>query len=125
MYGTQVVKRGIVDFIVFDESEEIGILVELKSKANTNGEFLHQLVKYYEALTDKNGTFPKFISDRIKGAVIINWISSDKTGKILLEEFEEQSERIEYKEDFENLKEIKDKIKIIEIEVKKRRIEKL
>ena len=32
MYEDQIVKEGKVDFIVFDENEEVGILVELKAK---------------------------------------------------------------------------------------------
>lgn len=73
MYDNQIVKEGKVDFIVFDEKEENGILVELKAKDNITGEYLHQLFTYYEAITSGRGGFPKFISERIRGGLILNW----------------------------------------------------
>ncbi|MEN3039654.1 MAG: GxxExxY protein [Candidatus Kryptonium sp.] len=89
MYDDQIVKEGKVDFIVFDENEKNGILVELKAKEKITGEYLHQLFTYYKAIKSSNSGFPKFISEKINGGLILNW-ELDKS--ILLENFKDSVE---------------------------------
>ncbi|MEN3046973.1 MAG: GxxExxY protein [Candidatus Hydrothermales bacterium] len=123
MYEDQIIKEGKVDFIVFDEKEENGILVELKAKEDITGEFLHQLLKYYEAIKSEKSGFPKFISEKIKGGIILNWRLNKAIKNVLLEGFE-KTEEIQITPNLEKFEKYKDVIEIVEIEVpveKKRR----
>ncbi|MEO0262528.1 MAG: GxxExxY protein [candidate division WOR-3 bacterium] len=119
MYEDQIVKEGKVDFIVFDEKEENGLIVELKAKEEIEGGFLHQLLKYYEAIKSEKSGFPKFLSEKIKGGVVLNWRLNKPIRNKLLEGFKEP-ERISFVLEPEIEKfsiEYKDIIDLIEIEV--------
>jgi len=117
MYEDQILKGGKVDFIVFDEKEEVAVLVELKAKKDIGGEFLHQLLKYFEAIKSEKTGFPKFLSEKIKKCIILNWEISDPTKKMLYKEFEEKEEKIETEFPIEKFEEFKDIVDIIEISV--------
>jgi len=116
MYEDQIVKEGKVDFIVFDENEEVGILVELKAKEDMTGEYLHQLLKYFEAIKSEKSGFPKFLAERIKGGIVLNWKVNKPIKNVLLEEFERKEEK-EIEPPLEKFKKFKDIVDIIEISV--------
>jgi len=118
MYEDQIVKEGKVDFIVFDENEEIGILVELKAKEDITGEYLHQLLKYFEAIKSEKSGFPKFLSEKIKGGIVLNWKINKPIKNVLLEEFEKKEEK-EIEPPVEKFKEFKDIVEIVEISLPK------
>lgn len=114
--GQHVVKCGKVDFIVFDQNEEIGILVELKLLSDVKDENIDQVIKYYESLS-KNPHFPSFISNKIKKGIILLW---RKPKSLLHSTFSKESgksislEEIDYSE-------FKNDIEILEIYVDTRR----
>lgn len=116
MYEDQIVKEGKVDFIVFDEKEENGLLVELKAKEDITGEYLHQLLKYYEAIKSGRSGFPKFISERIKGGMVLNWRLNKSIKNTLLEGFKEV-EDIEVYPDRDKYLMYKDIIDLVELEI--------
>lgn len=114
MYESQIIKRGIIDFIVFDEKEENAILVELKARESIKGEYLYQILKYYEAIKDENVSFPKILSSSVNSLLLLNWKVNRKTENALIDVAGQvHSETI--KEDFEWLEELKDKIEMYEI----------
>jgi len=86
LYEGHVVLRGVVDFIVFDREEREGLLLELKAQTKPDGAWIHQIVKYYEALTSEESTFPRFIVERIRGGVILNWTVDSAQKGMLVEE---------------------------------------
>lgn len=100
MYGEQyVIRRGEIDFLVFDEKEEVGILVELKLASGVEGSNIDQAIKYYKSIK-YNSHFPSFISDKIVGGIILVW---DKDPDILYDIFEDKihneyasSEQVDY-----------------------------
>lgn len=65
---------GEIDFIVFDEHEENGILVEIKHTSLSEkviGSGVSQALIYLKFI--KESTFPKFIGEKIKSALVINF----------------------------------------------------
>ncbi|MEO0254758.1 MAG: GxxExxY protein [candidate division WOR-3 bacterium] len=117
MYEDQVLKGGKVDFIVFDEKEENGIIVELKTQKDISGEYLHQLLKYYDALKSQKTGVPRFLSEKIKGGMVLNWKTYDAIKDKLLEGFQE-ADKISVTLDIDKFKEqYGDIIDLVEIEV--------
>ncbi|MCS7299790.1 MAG: GxxExxY protein [Spirochaetia bacterium] len=114
MYERQhVVKGGKVDFIVFDENEEIGILVELKLLSDVKDENIDQVIKYYESLRkNRNPHFPSFISDKIVKGIVLLW---RKPEALLRNNFNRKSGDIPSKEI--EYREFKNDIEIIEIRI--------
>lgn len=92
MYEDQILKGGKIDFIVFDEKEENGIIVELKAAEDITGEYLQQLLKYYEGIKSQKTGFPEFISAKIKGGMILNWKINKAIKNTLIEKFEKPQE---------------------------------
>ncbi len=86
---------GKIDFIVFDEKEENAIVLEMKKedmKEDVLGKAVHQAWIYLKSLMDEKSTFPRFIKEKIKGALVINFMKETKPlGKALME-----SEKVEY-----------------------------
>ncbi|MEO0276380.1 MAG: GxxExxY protein [candidate division WOR-3 bacterium] len=117
MYEDQILKGGKIDFIVFDEKEENGIIVELKTVEDITGEYLHQLLKYYEGIKSQKTGFPEFISEKIKGGIVLNWKVNKAIKNKLLEGFRE-TEEISVTPDIDKFKEqYGDIIDLVEIEV--------
>jgi GxxExxY protein len=116
MYEDQILKGGKVDFIIFDEKEEVGLIVELKTQEDIAGEYLHQLLKYFEAIKSEKSGFPKFLSEKIKGGIVLNWKVNKQIRNVLLEEFERKEGR-EIEPPLEKFKEFKDIVDIVEIAV--------
>ncbi|MEO0290633.1 MAG: GxxExxY protein [candidate division WOR-3 bacterium] len=82
MYEDQIVKEGKVDFIVFDEKEENGIIVELKAITEIYDKFLDQPIKYYEAIKSEKSSFPRFLANKIKKIVVLKWEINRKGKKL-------------------------------------------
>ena len=114
MYEDQILKGGKIDFIIFDEKEENGIIVELKTQEDITGEYLHQLLKYFEAIKSEKSGFPKFLSEKIKGGIVLNWKINKPIKNVLLEEFEKKEQK-EVEPPVEKFKEFKDIVEIVEI----------
>lgn len=79
---------GQIDFIVFDEEEENGILLEIKHEKKAEeaaGEATPQAWIYMKCIRDDESTFPKFIRERIKGGLVINFEKGEKGVKEMLE----------------------------------------
>ncbi len=73
MYENQVLREGTVDFVVFDEKEETSLIVELKTQEEITGEYLQQILKYFESIKSGNSGVPKFLAEKIKGGIFLNW----------------------------------------------------
>jgi|GEM_PF-1897493 hypothetical protein len=88
---------GEIDFIVFDEKEENGIILEIKhegAKDEIFGKGVSQAWIYFKSLKDDESTFPGFIREKIKGALVINFADEEKQiGKVLLE-----SEKVDFEQ---------------------------
>jgi len=112
LYEGYVVYRGVVDFIVFDPQEQEGLLLELKAQTKLDGAWVHQIVKYYEALTGEGSTFPRFVVERIRGGLIINWTVDSAQKGILLEEL---GERIFEERDLAEVERLRERIGAIEV----------
>lgn len=72
---------GQIDFIVFDKEEKNGILLEIKHKKKAEeaaGEAIPQAWIYMKSIRDAESTFPKFIREKIKGGLVINFEEEEK-----------------------------------------------
>lgn len=119
MYEEQIIKRGEIDFIVFDEKEKNALLLELKAVKEASGASVHQILKYYEALMRGDGSFPKLISSKIKGGMVLNWAVYKEQWNLLLNEFVDRAEKEYIDEDFDWLTDKKEDFEIFEVELKK------
>lgn len=97
---------GEVDFIVFDEKEENGILLETKRedpKDDTYGKGAHQAWIYLKSIKDEKSALPNFLKEKIKCALVINFAKETKEiGELLNEEVGRESvkEKEEIKKDY-------------------------
>jgi len=120
MYEDQIIKRGEIDFIVFDEKEKNALLLELKAVGETRGSSVHQILKYYGAIKKENSTFPSSIANKIKGGLVLNWVSNIKGQEnLLMDEFVDRTEKEYTEENFEWLVDMKKDFEIFEVEMKK------
>ncbi len=111
MYGGSILKGGKVDLIVFDKNEEEGIIIELKTGKEPSSKEIDQLYNYYKAI--KNApSFPKFIANKIKHVIIINWVKLE----VLKTEVKEK-EKIPVEKSVSEISEVKD-IEILNFEMK-------
>jgi GxxExxY protein len=124
MYEDQILRGGTVDFVVFDEKEEVGLIVELKTQEEITGEYLHQLLKYFEAIKSQESGIPKFLAEKIKGGIVLNWKVNKYIKNTLLEEFDKKKEEREVELLFEKFKKLKDSVDIIEIKINKEKLRK-
>lgn len=119
MYRGQIIKRGEVDFIVFDEKENNAILLELKAIGEAKGSSVHQILKYFEAIKDESGSFPRKIAKKVKGGLVLNWVSNKGQEDLLKGEFVDHTEKEYISEDFEWLEDKKKDFEIFEVELNK------
>jgi GxxExxY protein len=122
MYEDQILRGGTVDFVVFDEKEEAGLIVELKTQEEITGEYLHQLLKYFEAIKSEKSGVPKFLAEKIRGGIVLNWKVNKYIKNTLLEELDRKKEEKEVELLFEKFKKFKDSIDIIEIKINKEKL---
>ncbi len=112
LYEGHVVLRGVVDFIVFDPEEREGLILELKAQTKPDGAWVHQIMKYLQSMTEEGSTFPRFVVERIKGGLILNWTVDTAQKSMLLEEMEE---RIFEERDRASMDKLRDKMGVIEV----------
>jgi GxxExxY protein len=124
MYGDQILRGGVVDFVVFDEKEEVGLIVELKTQEEITGEYLQQILKYFESIKSENSGFPKFLAKKIKGGIVLNWKVNKYIKNALLEELDKEKEEKEIEILLEKFKKFKDSIDIVEIKISKGKLSK-
>jgi len=120
MYKDQIIKRGEVDFIVFDKKEKNALLLELKATKEAKGSSIHQILKYYEAIKKNDGSFPASIAKKVKGGMVLNWVSNFVGQENLLkDEFIGYTERDYIPEDFSWLENKRKDFEIYEVELNK------